>query len=75
MRLRLVVDPRLGPLDHEALVDTFLDALARVSSTRRLMTLGWRAAGIVRVDRRQPLTTPAGKIMHFCRADVRGAQP
>jgi hypothetical protein len=70
VRLRLVVDPRLGPLDHEALVDAFLDALARTSATRQVMTLGWRAAGIVSVDRRQPLAAPSGKIMHFRRADV-----
>ena len=73
VRLRLVVDPRLGPLDDEALIDTFLDALARVSATRRVMTLGWRAAGIVRVDRVQPLASPSGKIMHFRRADADGA--
>jgi hypothetical protein len=68
-RLRLVVDPRLGPLDDATVVDAFLDALAQISPTRRMMTLGWRAAGVVRVDRRPPLAAPSGKIMHFRRAD------
>jgi hypothetical protein len=75
VRLRLVVDPRLGPLDEAVLIDTFLDALARVSPTRRMMTLCWRAAGIVSVDRRQPLASPSGKIMHFRRADGHGSAP
>lgn len=69
VRLRLIVDPRLGPLDDAALTDAFLDALARVSPTRRVMTLTWRAAGIVVVDRRPPIQSAAGKIMHFRRAD------
>jgi hypothetical protein len=73
VRLLLIVDPRVGPLDHEAVVDAFLDALASVSPTRRMMTLGWRAAGVVSVDRRLPVAAPSGKIMHFRRADARGA--
>ena len=68
VRLRLVVHPRLGALDDAALIDAFLDALAEVSPTRRLMTLAWRTAGIVRVDRSPPLVAPSGKIMHFRRA-------
>lgn len=72
IRLRLVVDPRLGPLDEGALVDAFLDALGRVSPTRHVMALGWRAAGVVRIDRRRPIASTAGKIMHFRRADARG---
>ena len=73
VRLRLVVDPRVGPLDHDAVVDAFLDALASVSPTRRVMALGWRAAGVVSVDRRPPVAAPSGKIMHFRRADARSA--
>lgn len=68
VRLRLLVHPRLGPLDEAALVDAFLDALAAVSPTRRLMTLAWRSGGVVRVDRSPPLVAPSGKIMHFRRA-------
>lgn len=75
IRLRLVVDPRLGPLDEEAVIETFLDALARISPTRKMMTLSWRAAAIVRIDRSRPLSSPSGKIMHFRRADARDEAP
>lgn len=70
-RLRLVVDPRLGPLDDHALIDAFLEALAQASPTRRMMTLAWRDAGVVRIERRAPMATPSGKIMHFQRAGSR----
>ena len=68
VRLRLVVHPRLGPLEDAVLIDAFLSGLAQVSPTRRLMTLAWRSGGIVHVDRSSPLAAPSGKIMHFRRA-------
>lgn len=67
VRLRLVVHPRLGPLDEAAVIEAFLTDLARVSPTRRLMTIAWRSGDIVRVDRAPPLAAPSGKIMHFRR--------
>ena len=67
VRLRLIVHPRLGALDDAVLIDAFLSDLARVSPTRRLMTLAWRSGGIVHVDRSPPLAAPSGKIMHFRR--------
>lgn len=67
VRLLLVIDPRVGALDEAAVVDAFLAALAEISPTRRVMALAWRAAGVVRVDRRPPATTAAGKILHFRR--------
>jgi hypothetical protein len=70
VRLRLVVHPRLGPLDDASVADAFLAALAEVSPARRMMSAVWRSAGMVRVERTPPLAAPSGKLMHF-RAAVR----
>ena len=72
VRLRLVVHPRLGPLDDAEVIDALLAGLAQVSPTRRLMTLVWRSGGIVHVHRSPPLAAPSGQIMHFRRAGAVG---
>jgi hypothetical protein len=43
----------------------FLDGIGRGSGAARVMTLQWRAAGLLRVERRVPLTTASGKILHL----------
>jgi hypothetical protein len=64
-RIRLLVHPRLGPLDCEEVADAFLDALGRGSGIERLMGLLWRDGGFVRVERAPPHTTASGKILHL----------
>jgi hypothetical protein len=63
--LRLLVHPRLGPLDAGALVTAFLEAVASRSDTDRVMGLVWRDADLVAVERRPPLATASGKILHL----------
>jgi hypothetical protein len=63
--VRLIVDPRVGPLDPGALSAAFLEALAAGSGAQQVMALAWRDAGLLRVDRRHPEATPAGKIGHL----------
>lgn len=63
--LRLLVHPSVGPVDAAAVADTFLGALGRGSGAERVMELEWRQAGLPRVERRPPLRTPAGKILHL----------
>jgi hypothetical protein len=72
--LRLVVDPRLGPVDPGALSAAFLEALAAGAGAQRVMALAWRDAGLLSVDRRRPESTPAGKINHL-HVRARGAPP
>jgi hypothetical protein len=63
--LSLVVHPALGPLDEAALVETFLDTLGRGDGAERIMTLQWRQAGLLKVERRPPYATHSGKILHL----------
>jgi hypothetical protein len=66
-RLRLLIDPRIGAVTPAAVVDTFLGAIARGDGAERVMSLHWRQGGYLRVQRRRPLTTDSGKILHLHR--------
>jgi hypothetical protein len=64
-RLRLLVHPRLGALDVEDVVTTFLQAVGAGAGAERVMGLVWKEADLLRIERREPLTTRAGKILHL----------
>lgn len=64
-RLRLLVHPRIGALDAEALGETFLSAIGSGTGNERVMALLWREARLLRVERQPPLAGPAGKIQHL----------
>jgi hypothetical protein len=66
-RLRLLVHPAVGPVDADRVADAFLEAIGRGSGVERVMGLAWRNAGILRVERRAPLSTGTGKILHLKR--------
>jgi hypothetical protein len=59
------VHPRVGTLDAAAVADVFLRALGDQSEGDRLMELQWRQEQVLRVERRAPLTTRSGKILHL----------
>jgi hypothetical protein len=63
--LRLLVDPSVGPLALDAVAETFLAAVGVGSGAERVMGLAWRDARLLRVERRPPLATPSGKILHL----------
>lgn len=71
-QLVLLVHPRVGPLDAATVARTFLEAITRGSGPERVMGLVGREADLLRVERREPLTTRAGKILHLHAA---GAPP
>ncbi len=64
-RYTLVVDPRVGPLDEEALCRTVLEELGRINGTYRLMVQVWKQADFLRVSRRSPVQTGRGKILTY----------
>jgi hypothetical protein len=51
-------------VDGEAVVETFLAAAGDGSSTAKIMGSVWRDARLLRVERRPPLGTASGKILH-----------
>jgi hypothetical protein len=63
--LRLLVHPAIGPLDPDAVADAFLQAIGGGSEAERVMELEWRQTGLLRVERRPPQATQAGKILHL----------
>ncbi len=71
-RLKLLVDPSVISLDQNEVRDAFLDAIGAGSGAERVMGLLWRDARILTVERRHPLTTPAGKILHLHVARTKG---
>jgi hypothetical protein len=64
-RLNLVVHPRLGPLDAEAIVDAFLTGIGSGTGANHVMSLVWRTDAVVRVERRPPAATVSGTILHL----------
>lgn len=69
-RVRLIVSPRVGPLDLEAARDAFLEALGRSTEVERDMVAQWRDTGTLEVVREQPRATSAGKILHLVSDDA-----
>jgi hypothetical protein len=63
--VRLLVHPKLGPLDARAVAEAFLARIGPGRGAKRVMALQWRAAGLPRVERRAPLATGSGKILHL----------
>jgi hypothetical protein len=64
-RIRLLVHPRVGPLRPELVAQTFLAAIGRGSGAERIMSLVWQDAELLRVERRPPVATETGKVLHL----------
>jgi hypothetical protein len=64
-RLSLLVHPGVGPLDPVAVRETFLATVSQGSGVERVMGLAWREAALLRIERRAPERTSAGKILHL----------
>jgi hypothetical protein len=63
-RVRLLVHPRLGPLDADAVRDAFLQAIGVGSGAERVMAQLWWEAGLPVIEREAPHLAGAGKIQH-----------
>jgi hypothetical protein len=69
--VRLLVHPRLGALDTAAVAEALLGAIGSGRGVERVTELAWRDAGLVRVERREPVATASGKIRHLHLARTR----
>jgi hypothetical protein len=67
-RVVLRVDPSVGPLDERAVREAFLDAVGQGSGAARIMALQWRGTHLPSVERRPPIPSGKGKILHVWRA-------
>lgn len=64
-RLRLLVHPVIGPVDSAAVRELFLTAVSAGVGAERVMGLLWREADVLHVERRAPLPTASGKVLHL----------
>ena len=64
-RVRLLVHPRVGPVAPEMVAEIFLSSISAGSGAEKIMGLVWRDAKLLRVERRAPLATASGKILHL----------
>lgn len=62
--LRLLVDPRVGPLNAEAMREAFLTALGHGDGHEQVVAAARREARLPEVERRPPHPTATGKILH-----------
>lgn len=63
--LKLVVHTRLGKLDDQEIVETFLGAMGNKSGSNDMMIRRWRDGGTLAVERRELSTTKSGKINYL----------
>ena len=63
--LRLLVHPAVGPLSPETVADAFLSAIGADRGAQQVMSRAWRDARMLRVERRAPIVTASGKILHL----------
>jgi hypothetical protein len=63
--LWLVVHPEVGRLEEREVVEFFLGELAQLAPHAAMMAERWRDAGVVHLERRSPVVSPAGKILHL----------
>jgi hypothetical protein len=64
-RLRLLVHPSVGPLDADQVRQVFLEGLSAGSGANRVMGRVWQDARLIEVERRPPMATGSGKVLHF----------
>jgi len=63
--VELIVHPRLGKLDESAIAEQFMESLGQGSPAVNIAFDRWRDAGTLRVVRREPRMTKAGKINYL----------
>jgi hypothetical protein len=74
-RVALLVHPALGPLDEAAVRDAFLAAVGPGAGAERIMALHWRELHLPVIERRPPLASEKGKILHVARPGQVRPQP
>jgi len=63
--LTLVGRPSLGAVDERAAIDTFIQGISQTGGANPIMAMAWQAGHRLRVERREPMATTSGKILHM----------
>jgi hypothetical protein len=63
-RLLILAHPSVPDFDPGEVSDVFLQALGSDSETHRIMALQVKEAGFLRVERRAPIVSSSGKVLH-----------
>jgi hypothetical protein len=63
--MKLLAHPGLGPLDEGRVREIFFASAGRGSGVEQVMSMTWKKAGILRIERRPPVSTVSGKILHL----------
>lgn len=66
--LKLIIHPSVGPLDPALVKEAFLAEAGAGAAAERVMSLQWRDAGFLTIERRPPELTPSGKIAHVLKS-------
>ena len=61
-RVRLVIDPDIGPLDEAQVAEFVLEELGRRTRAGRMQTEVWRSGHTLQIERARPYVTSAAKI-------------
>jgi hypothetical protein len=61
-RVKLVIDPQLGPMDESGVIAFVLDELCQRTRAGRMQTEVWRSSGTLQIERARPYLTSAAKI-------------
>ena len=74
-KVKIIVSPRIGPVDEDAVIKAVLSAVGFAGWSRR-MAETWQHAGTLRVERREPYSTAASKLLplHVLAASSRKAE-
>jgi len=63
--LKLLVRPSFEFLNEDEVIETFIRGISRGADANRVIGTAWRSAGLLRVERREPLSTRSGNILHM----------
>jgi hypothetical protein len=64
-RLTLLVHPVVGPVAPERVIAAFLTAIGPGAGTERIMAGVWAQGHLLTVERRPPVATASGKVLHL----------
>jgi hypothetical protein len=63
--LTLLIRPDVGPIAEAEAAKEFITSLSQGDGPEKVMAMAWQEAGLLRIERRAPIPTSSGKILHL----------